>query len=134
MIKHFPDDFSKTQYNRGLRNYGFDSIAKSPFVRSMIDLIGHDDQQKPSQLPCMVFEWMDTDLWQLPSKRFRSRPQLPRIVARSILEALVVMNSENGVHADVNPNNVFLSGVEGPSPMVNLGDLGNCRFSSKQVM
>jgi len=100
----------------------------------MIDLIGHDDQQKPSQLPCMVFEWMDTDLWQLPSKRFRSRPQLPRIVARSILEALVVMNSENGVHADVNPNNVFLSGVEGPSPMVNLGDLGNCRFSSKQVM
>lgn len=27
---------------------------------------------------------------------------------------------------DVNPNNVFLSDVHGPAPVVKLGDLGNC--------
>lgn len=76
----------------------------------------------------MVFEWMDTDLWQLSSKPFRSGPELPRIVARSVLEALAVFDGEEGVHTDVNPNNVFLSGVNGPSPVVKLGDLGNCKF------
>jgi serine/threonine protein kinase len=81
----------------------------------------------------MVFEWMDTDLWQLPSKPFRSGSELPRIVARSILEALAVFEDENGVHTDVNPNNVFLSVVTGPSPVVKLGDLGNCKFSGQTL-
>ena len=72
----------------------------------------------------MVFEWMDTDLWQLPSKPFRSGSPLPRIVAQSVLEALVVFDSEDGVHADVNPNNIFVSRAGGPSPLVKLGDLG----------
>lgn len=76
----------------------------------------------------MVFEWLDTDLWQLPSKPFRSGSELPRTVARSILEALAVFDGEEGVHTDVNPNNVFLSGVNSPSPVVKLGDLGNCKF------
>ena len=97
----------------------------------MIDLIGHDEPlsyQGHQQPQCMVFEWMDTDLWQLSSKPFRSGSELPRIVARSILEALVVFDSEEGVHTDVNPNNVFLSGVNSPLPVVKLGDLGNCKF------
>lgn len=76
----------------------------------------------------MVFEWMDTDLWQLPSRPFRSGSDLPRIVSRSLLEALAVIESEDGVHTDVNPNNVFVSGAKGPSPTVKLGDLGNCRL------
>jgi serine/threonine protein kinase len=103
----------------------------------MVDLIGCDESknsQKPPLPQCMVFEWMDTDLWQLPSKPFRSGSQLPRIVARSILEALAVIDSEYGVHTDVNPNNIFLSGVDGPSPIVKLGDLGNCTFFSGQAM
>ena len=45
-----------------------------------------------------------------------------------MLEALAVFDGEEGVHTDVSPNNVFLSGVSGPSPVVKLGDLGNCNF------
>lgn len=78
----------------------------------------------------MVFEWMDTDLWQLPSKRFRSGSELPRTVARSLLNALAVFEDEDGVNTDVNPNNVFLSGVDGPSPVVKIGDLGNYKSAA----
>ena len=99
----------------------------------MLDLIGYDEPattESPQQPQCMVFEWMDTDLWQLPSGPFRSGSQLPRIVARSILEALAVTDGEQGVHTDVNPNNLFLSGLDSPFPTVKLGDLGNCWFSN----
>lgn len=47
----------------------------------------------------MVFEWMDTDLWQLPSEPFRAGSKLPRIVARSVLEALLVLDELTGVHS-----------------------------------
>jgi hypothetical protein len=48
---------------------------------------------------CMVLEWMDTDLWQLPSEPFRSSSSpLSRIVARSILEALVLLDGLGSVH------------------------------------
>ena len=99
----------------------------------MLDIIGHDEPTTTESSPqpqCMVFEWMDTDLWQLPSGPFRSGSQLPRNVARSILEALAVTDGEYGVHTDVNPNNVFLSGLDSPLPTVKLGDLGNCLFSN----
>jgi serine/threonine protein kinase len=78
----------------------------------------------------MVFEWMDTDLWQLPSKPFRSGSPLPRLVARAVLEALIVFDSEDGAHADVNPNNIFVSGVDSASPIVKLGDLGVGEFAT----
>ncbi|KAF4629161.1 hypothetical protein G7Y89_g8984 [Cudoniella acicularis] len=128
VIKHFPADISSSQYRRELHNYSFESLAKSPYIRSMLDLVGHEDSPPADgtqQPKCMVFEWMDTDLWQLPSQPFRSGSQLPRIMAKSLLEALAVIADENGVHTDVNPNNVFLSGVDSPSPVVKLGDLGN---------
>ncbi|PVH69467.1 kinase-like protein [Cadophora sp. DSE1049] len=105
-IKHFAEETSKSQYKRELHNYSFQSIAKSPFIRSMVDTIGHDENAatgKSQQPQCM----------------------LPRIVARSLLEALVVIDSEYGVHTDVNPNNVFVSDVHSSSPIVKLGDLGN---------
>ncbi|KAG4442867.1 hypothetical protein IFR05_001663 [Cadophora sp. M221] len=105
VIKNFPADLSKTQCNRELHNYTLDSIAQSPFVRSMIDFIGHDEPSscKGFQQPkCMVFEWMDTDLWQLSSKPFRSGSGLPRMVARSLLEALAVFDGEDEVHTDLN--------------------------------
>lgn len=96
----------------------------------MRDLVGHKqshDIEDPAPQPqCMVFEWMDTDLWQLPSGPFRSGSKLPKIVAKSVLGALAVFHDLNGVHTDVNPNNVFVSGIHDHCPIVKLGDLGNC--------
>jgi hypothetical protein len=55
--------------------------------------------KSPSRrIMCMVFEWMDTDLWQLPSESFRSSSKLPRRVTRSVLEALAVLDELGGVH------------------------------------
>lgn len=117
------------QYNRERRSYTFDSIARSTYIRPLLELVGHDETLAggTQQPQCMVFEWMDTDLWRLPSKPFRAGSQLPRIIARSVLEALVVFDGDGGVHTDLNPNNMFLSGVDSPSPVVKLGDLGNCK-------
>ena len=35
--------------------------------------------------------------------------------------------------ADINPNNVFLSGINGPSPVAKLGDLGNSKHVPDQT-
>ena len=29
---------------------------------------------------------------------------------------------------DINPNNIFLSGIDGPSPVVKVGELGNSEY------
>lgn len=104
------------------------SIAQSPHIRSLLEVIDHDEptadtSQQPS---CMIFEWMDSDLWQIPSNPFRTGSQLPRVIARSVLNALTVFDCDGGVHTDVNPNNIFVSGANDPSSVVKLGDLGNC--------
>ncbi|KAI9843075.1 MAG: hypothetical protein M1837_006620 [Sclerophora amabilis] len=127
VIKHVPAGRSMTQYNRERRCYAFDSIAKSQSIRAMIELLNHEEDavENAHQRQCMVFEWMDSDLWQLPSNRFRSGSLLPRIVARSVLQALEVFDGEDGVHTDLNPNNVLVTEADGPSPVVKLGDLGN---------
>jgi len=134
------------QYNRERRTYNVPSISKSPYIRALLDDIspnidrkkveadgGEDNSPVVSgeQLQSMVFEWMDTDLWQLPSKPFRPSSVMPRIVARSVLEALVVLASEDGVHADVNPNNIFVSNAESNTPIVKLGDLGVGKFDPR---
>lgn len=128
VVKHYPVGLNIVPYDREFRCYSIPSIASSPYIRRVLEYIGHEDPTLPvdqGQPRCMVFEWMDTDLWQLPSKPFRSSSNLPRIVVKSILEALVVINGEKGFHTDLNPNNVFLSDVDGPAPVVKLGDLGN---------
>ncbi|KAI9726542.1 MAG: hypothetical protein M1834_008984 [Cirrosporium novae-zelandiae] len=60
-----------------------------------------------------------------PSNQFRENSDLPKIIAKSILSALALLKPEfNGIHTDINPNNVFLNLTE-PSPVVKVGDLGN---------
>ena len=118
-------------YERERGCYERDGIARSPHIRALLDLIGHDESEPhtsdASRPQCMVFEWMDTDLWQLPSGGLRPGSQVPRIVAKSVLEALAVVDDLKGVHTDVNPNNVFVSGANGSQPIVKLGDLGCCK-------
>jgi hypothetical protein len=35
---------------------------------------------------------------------------------------------------DINPNNIFLSGINGPSPVVKVGDLGNGEYLLDQLL
>jgi hypothetical protein len=47
--------------------------------------------------PCLVLEWMDTELRSIPSSQFR-RWELPKQVARSVLSALEVFYFIDAVH------------------------------------
>ncbi|TVY43025.1 hypothetical protein LSUB1_G003650, partial [Lachnellula subtilissima] len=127
VIKHFPKGLSKAQYKRELHNYSFESIAKSPFIRSMLDLIGHDEPSTTTATATAMYGFrMDGYGFMATAvRRVSVGLPIPRISARSTLEALVVIDGEDGFLTDVNPNNVFLSGVDCPLPTVKLGDLGN---------
>lgn len=75
----------------------------------------------------------------VPSIKFRENSDLPKIVAKSILEALVAIAEYKAIHCgayydctniffadkiDINPNNIFLSNIDGKPPVVKVGDLG----------
>ena len=116
--------------------YGFEEIRQSPHIRSFLDFIdpanasenkvtNHIDGSVDPQVPCLIFEWMDHTLWRLPSAPYRSNSVLPRIIARSVLSALALLKRDfDAIHADINPNNILLSKVEGLAPSVKVGDLG----------
>lgn len=72
--------------------------------------------------------------------RFRSKPELPRVIARSLLETLAFLKETYGAfHSgiipqtlptqqkiptdfiDINPNNIFLSNVDSACPVVKVG-------------
>ena len=150
-LKARPEGTISFQWHRERQTYEVPDIATSPYIRSLVEIIGHfediydsetqhtaiaEEPEKGAKLnpdsppPFMVFEWMDTDLWQLPCEPFRSNSSLPRTIARSVLEALAVFESVDGVHTDVNPNNIFISGANSSSPIVKLGDLGVGKIES----
>ncbi|KAF4625145.1 hypothetical protein G7Y89_g13021 [Cudoniella acicularis] len=69
---------------------------------------------------------MDHDLRSAPSAPFRQNSNLPKVIAKSTLLALVLLQEVFGaIHTDINPNNIFLSDIHSPSPIVKVGDLGN---------
>ncbi|QKX62665.1 uncharacterized protein TRUGW13939_09826 [Talaromyces rugulosus] len=117
-----------------LRAHQLPAIKPSPYIRQTLDVIEKREDEDwgpspPSITKRIVLEWMDTDLWLArPFDKSFSNPRLPQIVARSILEALVVFQEMQGVHTDVNPNNIFISDLSDLDvflPTVKLGDLDN---------
>ncbi|KAK2735225.1 hypothetical protein FQN55_002225 [Onygenales sp. PD_40] len=116
---------------RELHAHRLPYIQGAKFIRQAVDVIiksEHDDwtPSLPSVNKRIVFEWMDTDLWTTrPFGKPFSNPKLPAIVAKSILEALLIFQQTSNVHTDVNPNNIFLSDLEAAIPTVKLGDLDN---------
>lgn len=71
-------------------NYELPHMALCKTIRALRDIIGFDPQKslKPQD---MVFEWMDQDLRTVPYSRFRSKPQLPRVIAGSVLKTLAFL-------------------------------------------
>ncbi|KAI8939248.1 hypothetical protein NX059_005074 [Plenodomus lindquistii] len=123
MIKTAYSADEKKALRREFRNYSIEEIASSRHIRAMSDTVRLDeDQPEPS---CLVFEWMDQDLRSVAKRRFRSDRKLPKAVSKAVLLALEDLRSLNAIHTDINPNNIFLSDIDGPSPIVKLGDLGN---------
>ncbi|KAF3481151.1 uncharacterized protein GIQ15_03910 [Arthroderma uncinatum] len=77
---------------------------------------------------CMVFEYLDTDLWSLRANAQELGQPFLKATAKSILEAVKVFSDMDGhftaVHTDINPNNVLVSDVDSSKPIAKLADLG----------
>lgn len=126
VIKTETDESMKYVFNRERNNYELPHMASCKTIRALRDVIGFDSQ-KPLEPQCMVFEWMDQDLRTVPYSKFRSKPELPRVIARSVLETLAFLKETYGAfHSDINPNNILLSNVD-TTPIVKVADLGNSK-------
>lgn len=133
---------TKKALRRERNNYLIPGIRSSQYIRShwdILDAFSSDDRAQADETvtapPGMVFEWMEYDLWQVSSERYRQDSILPKVIARSVLSALALLKTQyDAIHTDINPNNIFLSDIDGPSPVVKVGDLGNMFGDGYDVM
>lgn len=77
-----------------------------------------------SEPPCLVFEWMDQTLAEIPPKDHFQNDALYKAVFEAGLNALAALHDENLIHADLKPNNILISGIESHKPIARKGDLG----------
>ena len=87
-------------YQMEVNCYEFQCIQNSPHIRSIREVIDNGEDQ------CMVFEWMDTDLWSLRARARELGQPFFKVAAKSILEAVRVFSDMDGqdpvVHTDEN--------------------------------
>jgi serine/threonine protein kinase len=131
---------------RELRTHEVPEIRACPYIRQLQDVIGAENEPKK-----LVLEWMDTDLWKSRPYNKLANPKLPQVVAKSILEALVVFQRLHAVHTgenskiiaitpvvliivDVNPNNILVSNIAQMTPIVKFGDLDNGKPSDGTIV
>jgi serine/threonine protein kinase len=158
MVKTACEPQQKISLSREHYHYTLSDIASCSYIRTMLDVVDLDQEDAPVEAKmvatvkepqCLVFEWMDHDLRHVPSDHYRQNSILPKIIAKSVLSALTLFKSPfDAIHSgecaalsstfgiypakwytDINPNNVFLSDIDGLSPVVKLGDLGSSMFS-----
>ena len=87
-------------------NYKLPAIASCQYIRTLVDIIGPkgvdtqvDNEFTMKESLCLVFEWMEQDLRTLPSDQFRENSNLPKIIAKSVLSALALLqNQYNAIH------------------------------------
>ncbi|EEQ29073.1 conserved hypothetical protein [Microsporum canis CBS 113480] len=109
---------------RELRAHQLPVIKECPYIRQVVDVIEKGEHEDWSPSPPtiqkrLVLEWMDTDLWLVrPFGKPFSNPRLPQIVARSMLEALLVFQRVKGVHTGVAKNNPSAQTHETRAPEV----------------
>jgi hypothetical protein len=144
VVKSAATDDEKMPLHREYRNHKISKIVSCPYIQTLYDVVLPYDHSNDA--PFLIFEWMDLDLRSVPAARFRGDPKLPKVVSKAVLSALEVFKKLNAVHTgngssssmnnlranmlDVNINNVYLSDIDGWSPIAKLGDLGNCKCSA----
>ena len=83
-------------------------VKTHPLIRRLHAVVGQwemDEERgragfdKPSgDPPCLSFEWMDSILWNVRAEPYREKSVLPKVIARSVLEALDPLASANVMH------------------------------------
>lgn len=104
VVKTFTTEVDQSLLAREYRNYQIPSIASSPYVRRMYEAIGFSNGQGENSSsnsvhsPCLILEWLDTDLWHVSSKAFRNNAELPKLICRSVLSALATFGKHGKAH------------------------------------
>ncbi|KAJ3558594.1 hypothetical protein NPX13_g9676 [Xylaria arbuscula] len=124
VVKTSSSHLERALLHREFRNYQIPAIKQSPYIRRLHEGVGpffhreYEHDEPPEQVNhdhYLVFEWMDQDLWNTPSAPFRGGDsQFPKIVSKSVLEALDIFRKVGGAH----------TGLEGDNPEVKVSDLG----------
>ncbi len=97
-------------------------VKSSPFIRKLHDVIGPWEMvegrgragfdKSSEDPPCLVFEWMEHVLWNVRAEHYRHDSLLPKMIARSVLEALDLFASANAIHTGKLPLQGRSSGVD----------------------
>ncbi|KAI0403889.1 kinase-like domain-containing protein [Xylaria palmicola] len=134
VVKTSSSELERALLHREFANYQIPDIRQSLYIRRLHEAVGpffyrsFRADEPPEQIDhehYLVFEWMDTDLWHTPSQPFRGDgSQFPKLVSRSILEALDIFRKLGKTHTDINPDNILISGLEDDIPKVKVADLG----------
>ncbi len=101
-------ELEQTCLRREYRCYEHPEIRGCPYIRELYDTVGFDaagsDATRglptPASLdnpPCLMFEWMDTPLADLPSQPYRAT-RLPQQISRAVLSALLPLKGLNACH------------------------------------
>ena len=108
VVKTALEPITQNDLRRERINYLIPGIRSSPYIRRQYDILKRDsdfveDHRQADETATaplgMVFEWMEYDLWHVPSERFRQDSVLPKAIARSVLSALALFKTQyNAIH------------------------------------
>ncbi|KAF1993739.1 kinase-like protein [Amniculicola lignicola CBS 123094] len=101
-------------------------IRSSRHIRAIYDTIDTHSSGDTTDY-YLAFEWMDCTLKDISSKLHRRNLALHKSISIAVLGALADLRNQRLVHTDVKNDNILISGLEGSSPVVKLGDLGLVR-------
>ena len=99
-------DIHKIILDREYHNYKMPDIASCPYIRNLIDIIPNSDDacganaSSATEIPPLVFEWMEQDLRTVLSVEFRENSDLPKLIAKSVLSALALLKTRySAIHS-----------------------------------
>ena len=103
VIKTAPPDnkAARESLKREYNAYRISSIASNPYFRAIYDIISDPknlDEDTSDSPPCLVLEWMDCTLAQVPSKRYLQNYILIKAIIDAVLFGLVTLDKEKLVN------------------------------------
>ncbi|KAF2811180.1 kinase-like protein [Mytilinidion resinicola] len=113
----------KNEYNRHMNP----AIRSSKHFRAMYDAVDIHNSSTNENPYCLAFEWMDCTLKDVCSGSHGRNSALHKNISGAVLGALADLESQQLVHTDIKNDNILISDLDGPSPVVKLGDLGLVR-------
>ncbi|KAF2490353.1 kinase-like protein [Lophium mytilinum] len=102
-------------------------IRSSRHFRAMYEAVDIQDISTKEDSLCLAYEWMDCTLKDVSSGSHLKSSALHKNISEAVLGALAELKSQQLAHTDIKNDNILISDLHGPSPVVKLGDLGLVR-------